>query len=140
MTSLPDSTSMPVTTGIDVAKAMLDIAIGVNVPPLSLTNDSEGFEALLGQLATHKVALVVMEATGGLETAAAAILQAAGYAVAVINPDRLEILRERWDNWRRPTASMPRVASTVEQRWICRPRVECNDLLDPLTIVPTDSL
>lgn len=86
MTSLPDSTSTPVTIGIDVAKTALDIAIGLNAPPLSLTNNAEGFDTLLGQLATRKVALVVMEATGGLETAAAAVLQAAGYAVAVINP------------------------------------------------------
>lgn len=86
MTSLPDSTSAPVTVGIDVAKATLDIAIGVNAPPLSLTNDPEGFDALLAQLTTHQVALVVMEATGGLETAAAAALQTAGYAVAIINP------------------------------------------------------
>jgi len=86
MTSLPDSTSTPVTIGIDVAKATLDIAIGLNAPPLSLTNDPEGFDTLLAQLAAHKVALVVMEATGGLETAAAAVLQAAGYAVAIINP------------------------------------------------------
>jgi transposase len=86
MTSLPDSTSTPLTIGIDVAKATLDIAIGLNAPPLSLTNDAVGFDTLLGQLAAHKVALVVMEATGGLETAAAAVLQAAGYAVTVINP------------------------------------------------------
>jgi transposase len=86
MTSLPDSTSTPVTVGIDVAKATLDIAIGVNAPPLSLTNDTEGFDTLLAQLATHQVGLVVMEATGGLETAAAAALQAAGYGVAIINP------------------------------------------------------
>ena len=86
MTSLPDSTSTPVTVGIDVAKATLDIAIGLNAPPLSLANDTEGFDTLLAQLATHKVALVVLEATGGLETAAATALQAAGYAVAIINP------------------------------------------------------
>jgi transposase len=88
MTSLPDSTSTPVTIGIDVAKTALDIAIGLNAPPLSLTNNAEGFDTLLGQLATRKVALIVMEATGGLETAAAAVLQAAGFAVAVINPRR----------------------------------------------------
>jgi transposase len=86
MTSLPDSTSAPVTIGIDVAKATLDIAIGLKSPPLSLTNDSKGFDALLTHLATHQVTLVVMEATGGLETAAAAVLQTAGYAVAIINP------------------------------------------------------
>jgi transposase len=38
------------------------------------------------QLQAHQVALVLMEATGGLETAAACALQAAGYAVAIINP------------------------------------------------------
>jgi transposase len=86
MTSQPNSTSTPLTIGIDVAKATLDIAIRLHVPPLSLTNDTEGFDALLTQLATHQVALVVMEATGGLETAAAAVLQTAGYAVAIINP------------------------------------------------------
>jgi transposase len=69
-----------------LAKATLDIAIGLSAPSLHLKNDAEGFDTLLGQMAIRKVALVVMEATGGLDTAAAAVLQAAGYAVAVINP------------------------------------------------------
>jgi hypothetical protein len=64
MTSLPDPTSAPITVGIDVAKDTLEVAIGLNVPSLNLTNDIEGFDALLTQLATHRVALVVMEATG----------------------------------------------------------------------------
>ncbi|XUW93447.1 transposase (plasmid) [Burkholderia sp. M6-3] len=86
MTSLPDSTSTPITVGVDIAKATPDIAIGVNAPPLSLANGPEGFDALLAQLAPLPVALVVIEVTGGSETAAAAALQAAGYAVAIINP------------------------------------------------------
>jgi transposase len=86
MTSLPDSTSAPVTVGIDVAKAALDVAIGLNAPTLSLANDPTGFETLLEKLAMHQIALIVMEATGGLEAAAAAVLQVAGYAVAVVNP------------------------------------------------------
>src|SRR5258706_10100037 len=65
MTSLPDPTSTPITIGIDVAKATLGIAIGLNAPPLSLTNDAEGFDTLLGQLPIHKVALVVREAPVG---------------------------------------------------------------------------
>lgn len=86
MTSMPDPTSAPITVGIDVAKDTLEVAIGLNVPSLNLTNDIEGFDALLTQLAGHRVALVVMEATGGLESAVACALQAVGYAVAIINP------------------------------------------------------
>jgi transposase len=86
MTSLPDPTSAPITVGIDVAKDTLEVAVGLNVPSLNLTNDIEGFDALLTQLAAHRVALVVMEATGGLESAVACALQAAGYSVAIINP------------------------------------------------------
>nr|WP_281291345.1 transposase [Paraburkholderia panacisoli] len=86
MTSLSDPTSVPITVGIDVARDTLEVAIGLNIPSLNLSNDTEGFDALLTQLAAHRVALVVMEATGGLESTVACALQAVGYAVAVINP------------------------------------------------------
>jgi transposase len=86
VTSLPDPNQKPVTIGIDVAKATLDVAIGQKVPTLSIANDVEGLEILLARLTQHQVALIVLEATGGLEMAAACMLQAAGYAVAVINP------------------------------------------------------
>lgn len=86
MTSLPNSTSAPVTVGIDVAKGTIEVAIGLDAPTRSLSNDAEGFDTLLAQLAAHQVALVVMEATGGFESAVACALQAAGYALAVINP------------------------------------------------------
>jgi transposase len=86
VTSLPDPNQRPVTIGIDVAKATLDVAIGQTMPTLSFTNDVEGFETLLAELTQHQVALIVLEATGGLEMGAASVLQAAGYAVAIINP------------------------------------------------------
>jgi transposase len=86
VTSLPDPNQRPVTIGIDVAKATLDVAIGQTMPTLSLANDVEGFETLLAKLTQHQVALIVLEATGGLEMGAASVLQAAGYAVAIINP------------------------------------------------------
>lgn len=86
MMSLPNSTPTPVTVGIDVAKNTIEVAIGPELPTLNLSNDSDGFDTLLTQLAAHRTALVVMEATGGLESAVACTLQAAGYAVAVINP------------------------------------------------------
>jgi transposase len=86
MMSLPNSTPTPVTVGIDVAKNTIEVGIGLELPTLSLRNDSEGFDMLLTQLAAHRIALVAMEATGGLESVVACTLQAAGYAVAVINP------------------------------------------------------
>jgi transposase len=49
-------------------------------------NDAAGIEQLAAQLAGLKPALVVLEATGGYEFEAACALQAAGLAVAVINP------------------------------------------------------
>lgn len=54
--------------------------------PLSISNETAGFDILLAELAQHQVALIVLEATGGLEMAVACALQAAGFAVAVINP------------------------------------------------------
>ena len=86
MTSLPDSTSAPITVGIDVAKATLDVAIGLDTAPLSVTNDVKGFDILLTKLAGHQVVLIVMEATGGLEMPVACALQGAGYAITIINP------------------------------------------------------
>lgn len=86
MTSLPESPSTPITVGIDVAKDTIEVALGLNAPMLNLPNDTDGFDTLLAQLAAHHVVLVLMEATGGLESAVACALQAAGYAVAIINP------------------------------------------------------
>ena len=49
-------------------------------------NDDAGHEALITALAGQTVELIVMEATGGLERDLACALQAAGFAVAVVNP------------------------------------------------------
>lgn len=86
MMSLPKSTVTPIVVGIDVAKNTIEVAMGLSLPTLSLSNDPNGFDTLLKQLADCQVELVVMEATGGLELALACALQCAGYAVAVINP------------------------------------------------------
>jgi len=76
-----------VVVGIDVAKAHVDCAaLGAHLPTRRFTNDSDGHSALAAVLQPLGVALVVMEATGGYETAVACGLQAAGLAVAVINP------------------------------------------------------
>lgn len=72
--------------GIDIAKQTFDAALGVSGSIKTFANDDAGFDTLLANLAGQAVDLIVMEATGGLESNLACALQAAGFAVAVINP------------------------------------------------------
>jgi transposase len=78
--------STAVTVGIDVAKAHLDVALRPAGDPWRVANDEAGVAALVARLGPLAPALVVLEATGGLERLAAAALAAAGLPVAVVNP------------------------------------------------------
>jgi transposase len=71
--------------GIDVSKARLDLALGAAGELLSAANDASGIAALRERLSLA-VARVVLEASGGLETALVAELGAAGLPVVVVNP------------------------------------------------------
>lgn len=75
-----------VTVGIDVSKGSLDLALAPDGQPWSTTNDAAGIDAVLAYLKPLQVALVLLEATGGYESAVAYALQAVGYEVVVINP------------------------------------------------------
>jgi transposase len=76
-----------VVVGIDVAKGHVDCAVlGADFAARQFANDIDGHSALAAALQPLGVALVVMEATGGYETALACALQAADFAVAVVNP------------------------------------------------------
>lgn len=72
--------------GIDVAKAWLDVASSAEEPVRRLANDAEGIATLVAELTAQRPRLIVLEATGGYETAVTAALVAAGLAVAVVNP------------------------------------------------------
>lgn len=74
--------------GIDVSKATLEVALDDKGRTQTVANDEAGLKALLANLQAHKhsVAVVLLEATGGLEQPAAAMLCANGFAVMVINP------------------------------------------------------
>ncbi len=72
--------------GIDVSKALLDVAVVPAGEVLQFANDVDGIEALRNKLTSSAVELVVMEATGGYETAVATALVGAGLRVAVVNP------------------------------------------------------
>jgi transposase len=70
--------------GIDVSKAELELAVGEQA--WSVPNDVAGIEALVDRLRERSPELVVLEATGGHETAAVAALAQAGLPVVVANP------------------------------------------------------
>lgn len=72
--------------GIDVAKAWLDVADAGAGPVWRVDNDAAGIAALVETLTAQSPRLIVVEPTGGLETAAVAALAAAGLTVAVVNP------------------------------------------------------
>jgi transposase len=76
----------PVTVGIDVATARLDVAVRPSGEPGQAPNDEGGVAALAARLAGLAPALVVLEATGGRERLAAAARAAAGLPVAGVNP------------------------------------------------------
>lgn len=78
--------SEPVFVGIDVASQTLEVASTAEPKGWQVTNDAAGIEQLVAQLSALKPAIVVLEATGGYEFEAACAIQAAGVAVAVVNP------------------------------------------------------
>lgn len=70
--------------GIDVAEADVDVfVLGAAFKPQRFDNEADGHSALAAPLGVRQV---VMAATGGYEAALACSLQAAGLAVAVVNP------------------------------------------------------
>ena len=75
--------------GIDVSKAVLDVAVLPSGEVLQFPNDADGIEDLGKKLKAEAADLVVMEATGGYETAVATGLVAIGLRVAVVNPRQI---------------------------------------------------
>lgn len=74
--------------GIDVASQTLEVARSdqSSLATWQVTNDAAGIEELIARSSVLRPALIVLEATGGYEFEAACALQAAGLAVAVVNP------------------------------------------------------
>lgn len=70
--------------GVDVSKEYLDVAISDGTS-LRVSNDEAGQQQLVARFSAPAPALVLMEATGGLERALAAQLSAAGIALRIVN-------------------------------------------------------
>jgi len=83
-----DMGTRPVFVGIDVAKAQLDVAVrpAEVAAAWQVANDEEGITALVARLSAVAPVLIVVEATGGLETPLAVALWDANLPVAVVNP------------------------------------------------------
>jgi transposase len=72
--------------GIDISKDTLDIGFQPPGHTGELPHDEQGISEATRRLREAEPRLVVLEATGGLETELAASLMAAGVAVVVVNP------------------------------------------------------
>ena len=72
--------------GIDVSKQHLDVHVHESGEAFRVTNDDAGIGKLLVRFAELATERVVMEATGGYESAAFAALSVIGVPVALVNP------------------------------------------------------
>ena len=72
--------------GIDVSKAQVDVAVRPTGKTWTLPYDQTGIEGLIPQIVDLEPALVLLEATGGLELPLVAALAAAALPVVVVNP------------------------------------------------------
>ena len=72
--------------GIDVAKEQLQVALRPGGETWTVTNDRPGLRELVKRLVARKPALVVLEATAGMEMPVAAALAGAGLPVVAVNP------------------------------------------------------
>jgi transposase len=72
--------------GIDVSKDRLDVGLWPSGETFGVNNDAEGRAALAGRLAALQPRLVVLEATGRLETPMALELDGHGVPYRIVNP------------------------------------------------------
>ncbi|MBX9812672.1 MAG: transposase [Burkholderiales bacterium] len=75
--------------GIDVSKARLEVCLHGRGAWSSARNDADGIEELVRTLNSILPSLIVLEATGGYETAFATAAYAAGLPVVVVNPRQI---------------------------------------------------
>jgi transposase len=72
--------------GIDVSKDMLELGLRPSGQAFALRHDAQGIDQALERLDQLGCTLIVLEATGGLETQVAARLAGARLPVVVVNP------------------------------------------------------
>jgi transposase len=87
VTDATASTAVDLFVGIDVSKDKLDLARSdASETIFTLTNDTAGIAEIVAALRVAAVAVIVVEATGGLERPLVDALLDAGLPVALVNP------------------------------------------------------
>jgi len=76
----------PIYLGIDVAKDRLDVAQRPGTEAWCVSNDERGIADLVARFKVLRPALVLVEATGGIELALVGALAVASLPVVVVNP------------------------------------------------------
>lgn len=72
--------------GVDVSKAVLDVAAIPDPEKAQFANEPRGVDELVRWIKSRTPELIIIEATGGYENAIVAALGAAGLPVIVVNP------------------------------------------------------
>jgi transposase len=75
--------------GIDISEDFLDVYLHPAGKEVRLPHNDEGTASLLALLRDFDIERVVLESTGGLQRRLVRSLQEAGYAVSVVNPERI---------------------------------------------------
>jgi transposase len=83
---MADKVESKVYVGIDVSKVTLDIALRPSGERWQVENNNEGITDLVERMKSLKPASIVLEATGGYETAVAVSMSVINLPIAVINP------------------------------------------------------
>lgn len=75
--------------GIDISEDFLDSYLHPAGKELRIPHNDEGIASLVELHREYPVERVVLESTGGLQRRLVRSLQEAGYAVSVVNPERI---------------------------------------------------
>jgi transposase len=89
--------------GVDVCQESLDMVAYPTGEIRSFGNDDAGIAKATTWLREVKPAIIVMEATGGMEVSLCVTLQEANLPAAVINPRQIRDFAKSMGIWQRPT-------------------------------------
>lgn len=120
------------TAGIDTGKDWLDVAIHGGGDPFTVENTPTGWQSLAARLRKAGIERIGIEASGSYERGVARHLQAAGFAVVVLQPlqvrafARLHLRRAKSDRIDALLIAPARTSSTRRrQRWSIHVSMRC---------------
>ena len=107
--------------GLDIAKDHIDVSVRPTADRWQANQTDSGIEALVARLVALTPALVVVESTGGYETAVVTALAVAHVPIAVVNPRQVRDFAKALGRLARPDAIDAAVLALFAER--VRPEV-----------------